>query len=162
MNDLDNHVTPCNEALNNDWECWRNTSSPKSRKKRILSTDSSDGQNCSSRYSVRDYHHYRQCPIDGCMSAVKCTPPHLRKHHKITSTSEINIYWVWSDPMTIRSWFTNKKFHQIDIGGLVDTFNDTRTLKHVADKVLKKLVNKESFSVRKMPTCDWRRWWNYF
>jgi len=105
--------------------------------KKARSTDSSDGLNYSGRNRFRDYHHYRQCPIEGCMSVVKRMPPHLRNHHKITSTSEIKHLLS-----LIRSNDNQKKlikFHQHEIDGLVDAINDTITLKLVADRALKKL-----------------------
>ena len=46
-------------------------------------------KSCVSKQNKTDYHHYRQCPVKGCLSIVKRLPPHLRKHHHICDEIKI-------------------------------------------------------------------------
>ena len=64
------------------------SSAPKivSRKRKISSQSSEEEKE--GKKKIKDYHHYRYCPVEGCSSIVKRLPPHLKNVHKILPKSE--------------------------------------------------------------------------
>ena len=57
----------------------------KGPKKRKETTD--EGEVNTSGKKSKDYHKYRYCPLDGCMSLVKRIPAHLKNVHHLNADS---------------------------------------------------------------------------
>lgn len=57
---------------------------PKTKKK----TSTQDETEKKEGTKIKDYHHYRYCPVVGCASLVKRLPPHLKNVHGLVPASD--------------------------------------------------------------------------